>query len=292
MLLPPESFQRPFSYISRHVYALIDIKWGAWALMAFYISLLSGIVVGLQYDYLYPAYATAALDLLAPYGRFFRSLHFYSSQFFFFFSCFHLFAVYQETIKFSILEWLRLIGILPLILFLLFTGYILRGDNTGSSAGLIAENIILAIPVVGHALNDLLFDLSTSGLRKVYLHHVIALDLLLLIFAWNHLRIYRIKIRNHLPLIALILVFSIFVSAPFEPDRLGISYISGPWFFLGLQELLRYMSPLVAGVGIPGIFLLALLSAYPTNNHLRSILIFLGSSLTCYAVLSAIALNR
>ena len=90
-------------------------------------------------------------------------------------------------------------------------------------------------------------------MRKVYLHHVIALDLLLLIFAWNHLRMYRIKIRDHLPIIALMLIFSVFVAAPFEPDRLGISYISGPWFFLGLQELLRYLSPLVAGVDYTGI---------------------------------------
>lgn len=292
MLALPDSLRRQFSFICRRFTVLQEIKWGAWALIAFYISLLSGIVVGLQYDYLHPSYATASLDLLAPYGRFFRSLHFYSSQFFFFFSCFHLLAVYQKTIKYGIAEWLRLVSILPLILLLLFTGYILRGDNTGSSAGLIAENIILAVPLLGHALNDLLFDLSASGLRKVYLHHVIALDLLLLIFAWNHLRLYRIIIRDYLPLIALMLVFSVFVAAPFEPDRLGISYISGPWFFLGLQELLRYLPPLLAGVFIPGLFLLGLLAAHPANSHQRSMAILLSVSLVFYAVLSAIAWIR
>ncbi len=292
MLLLPESFRRQLTLICRYSSALQEIKWGAWALTAFYVSLLSGIVVGLQYDYLHPAYATAALDLLAPFGGFFRSLHFFSSQFFFFFSCFHLLAVYQKTTNHSILEWLRLVGILPLILLLLFTGYILRGDNTGSSAGLIAENIILAIPVAGHALNNLLFDLSASGLRKVYLHHVVALDLLLLIFAWNHLRLYRIKVSDHLPLIALMLIFSVFVAAPFEPDRLGISYISGPWFFLGLQELLRYLPPLLAGVAIPGLFLLAFFTAHPKNKHVRNIFIMLSLSLIIYAILSAVAWTR
>ena len=292
MLLLLESLQRPLSVICGHFSAVKEIKWGAWALTAFYVSLVSGIIVGLQYDYLHPSYATAALDLLAPYGRFFRSLHFFSSQFFFFFSCFHLLAVFQQTTKYSFLQWLRLIGILPLILLLLFTGYILRGDTTGSSAGLIAENIIQAIPVVGHALNDLFFDLSAGGLRKVYLHHVISLDLLLLIFAWNHFRLYRIKVRDHLPLIALMLIFSVFVAAPFEPERLGISYITGPWFFLGLQELLRYWPPLIAGVAVPGLFLLALFSAYPANNHLRTILVLLGSSLICYTILSTVAWTR
>ena len=292
MLLLLDSLQRPFNFIRRYFSAVKEIKWGAWALTAFYISLLSGLIVGLQYDYLHPAYATAALDLLAPYGRFFRSLHFYSSQFFFFFCCIHLLAVFQQTIKYSFLDWLRLTGILPLILLLLFTGYILRGDNTGSSAGLIAENIIQAIPVIGHALNDLFFDLSAGGLRKVYLHHVISLDLLLLILAWNHLRLYRIKVRNYLPLIALMMIFSIFIAAPFEPDRLGISYISGPWFFLGLQELLRYWPPLIAGVGVPGLFMLALFYAYPANSHLRAILILLGFALICDTILSAVAWTR
>jgi hypothetical protein len=292
MLLLPESLHRPLSIFFQHSAVLKEIKWGAWALIAFYISLLSGIIVGLQYDYLHPFYSTTAIDLLAPYGRFFRSLHFFSSQFFFFFCCFHLLAIYNKTLNYSKLEWIRLIGSLPLILLLLFTGYILRGDSTGSSAGIIAENIILAIPVIGPPLNDLLFSINDSGLRKVYIHHVIALDLLLLIFAWNHLRIYRINVREHLPIIASILIFSVFVSAPFEPDRLGISYLPGPWFFLGLQELLRYLPPLVAGVGVPGIFLFTLCSAHPANKNFRVIVIMIAFSLSCYAILSCIAWNR
>ena len=292
MLLLPESLPRHLSIFLQIFSALKDIKWGAWTLIAFYISLLSGIIVGLQYDYLNPFYSTTAIDVLAPYGRFFRSLHFFSSQFFFFFCCFHLLAIHKKTLQYSRFEWLRLVGSLPLILFLLFTGYILRGDNTGSSAGIIAENIIQAIPVFGTPLNELFFSLSDSGLRKVYIHHVIALDLLLLIFAWNHLRIYRINVREYLPLVFSILTFSVFISAPFEPDRLGISYISGPWFFLGLQELLRYFPPLLAGVAIPGIFLIALFSAHPANKHFRVIIFLIGFLLSCYAILSYIAWNR
>ncbi len=288
----PKSFHSPFGTICQHFSAVKEIKWGAWGLIAFYISLLSGIIVGLQYDYLNPFYSTTTIDLLAPYGRFFRSLHFFSSQFFLFFCCFHLLAIYSKTLNYSRLEWMRLIGSLPLILLLLFTGYILRGDNTGSSAGTIAENIIQAIPIIGHTLNSLFFSISDSGLRKVYIQHVVALDILLLIFAWNHLRIYRINIRDHLPLTASILIFSVFFSAPFEPYRLGISYLPGPWFFLGLQELLRYFPPLVAGFGVPVLFFIALISAHPANKHFRVILIIIGCSLSCYTILSCIAWNR
>lgn len=292
MLLLPKSFYRSITLFIEHLSTLKEIKWGAWTLIAFYISLLSGIIVGLQYDYLNPFYSTTAIDLLTPYGRFFRSLHFFSSQFFFFFCCFHLLAIYDKTYKYSMMEWARLIGSLPLILLLLFTGYVLRGDNTGYSAGIIAENIMLAIPVLGPSLNDLFLSLSDSGLRKVYIHHVIALDLLLLIFAWNHLRIYRINVRDYLPLVAAILIFSVFISAPFEPERLGISYIAGPWFFLGLQELLRYFPTLIAGVIMPLLLFIALLSAHPANRHYRIIVIMIGLSLCGYALLSYIAWHR
>ncbi len=292
MLLLSEALQRPLRIFFQYISTVKEIKWGAWTLIAFYVSLFSGIIVGLQYDYLNPFYSTTAIDLLAPYGRFFRSLHFFSSQFFFLFCCIHLLVVYEKTKTYTNGEWLRLIGSLPLILLLLFTGYILRGDNTGSSAGVIAENIIQAIPVVGIHLNDLLFSISGNGLRKVYIHHVIGLDLLLIILIWNHLRIYRIKVREHLPLIASILFFSVFISAPFEPDRIGISYISGPWFFLGLQELLRYLPPLVAGIAIPVLFLIALFSAHPAKKYFRNIVITIGFSLGCYALLTCIAWNR
>ena len=292
MLSLPKFLHRPIITFLEHSFALKEIKWGAWALIAFYISLLSGVIVGLQYDYLDPFYSSTAIDLLAPYGRFFRSLHFFSSQFFFFFCCFHLLTIYRKTLNYSRLEWMRLIGSLPLILLLLFTGYILRGDHTGSSAGIIAENIIQAIPLIGHPLNDLLFSVSNSGLRKVYIQHVVALDILLLIFIWNHLRIYRIKIREHLPLVASMLIFSVFISAPFEPYRLGINYLPGPWFFLGLQELLRYLPPLVAGVAVPGMIFAALLSAHPANKYFRVLAIFIGCSLLFYIILSCIAWSR
>jgi len=292
MLLQPETPHRPLSIIRQYISALKEIKWGAWALIAFYVSLISGIVVGLQYDYADPFYSTTSIDLLTPYGCFFRSLHFYSSQLFFFFSCFHLLAIYTKTLNFSKLEWIRLIGSLPLILFLLFTGYILRGDTTGTSAGIIAENTILPIPFIGSFLNDLLFSLTDNGLRKVYLHHVISFDLLLLVFAWNHLRIYRIKVGEYLPLVAPMLIFSILISAPLEPDRLGIPYISGPWFFLGLQELLRYFPPFAAGVGMPLFFLIALFSVHPANRYHRGIVLFIAFLLCCYAILSGIAWIR
>jgi len=56
-------------------------------------------------------------------------------------------------------------------------------------------------------------------------------------------------------------VFSMFVSAPLRElanSNLTPNPSKAPWYFLGLQELLRYFHPMVAGVTIPGIALVIL----------------------------------
>ncbi|SHO51004.1 cytochrome b N-terminal domain-containing protein [Desulfopila aestuarii] len=269
-----------------------SFRWGGWSLVSLYLSLFSGIVVGLQYDLTDPYYSVAALDLLVPHGEFFRSVHFYSSQAFFLFGCAHLVATYSKTEDYSFQEWVLLICSLVAGLLLLFTGYILRADSTGFAAGMIAESIIKTIPLIGNTLNTLFFAVSDWGMQRVYVHHVITLDLFWLMLAWNHLRRYRVRVADHIPLLCVTLVFCVMVAAPVEPDKLGTTYIAGPWFFLGLQELLRYLHPLFAGVIFPAAFLVALLYAQSGRKHLRLLLSLIYGWLVVYAILTVIASVR
>ena len=269
---------------------IINIKWGSWSLICLYISLLSGVIVGLQYDLSEPFYSTAALDLLIPYGKYFRSLHFYSSQFFFLFAVIHYIVAFNKTDSYSNNRRILLVLSLPTSLLLLFTGYVLRNDSTGASAGVIAENILLATPLIGSIFNELLFSITNHGMQRVYLHHVISFDLLLLILAWEHLRRYPVKISHYPLLITLVLSFSIFISAPMDPEELGRFYITGPWFFLGLQELLRYLPPFIAGIVIPGFFLMVLIIFSKSHRWFSRLLTVICGWLLVYTVLTVIAL--
>jgi len=237
---------------------MAGIKWGEWSLIALFLSVLSGLLVAFQYDPATPLYSASSLDVLVPFGGSFRALHFYSSQLFFLLSIIHLWAVFDRTESYNRGQWIRLTSTIPVALLLLFTGYILRADSTGSSAGLIAENIILSIPIIGHTFNDLLFSITDDGMKRVYINHVIGFGIIWGVLAWEHLRKYRTSFRQHPLLTVTLLLFCLLPTAPFEAEKLGVFHINGPWFFLGLQELLRFFPPLLAGVLFPATLLLAL----------------------------------
>ncbi|MDO8948284.1 MAG: cytochrome b N-terminal domain-containing protein [Desulfocapsaceae bacterium] len=271
---------------------LRTVKWGEWSLITLFISVLSGILVAFQYDPATPLYSTGSLDLLVPFGDYFRSLHFYSSQLFFLLTLIHLWAIFERADTYSRAQWIRLTATLPVALLLLFTGYVLRADSTGASAGLIAENIITAIPGVGTTLNDLLFSITDDGMKRVYVNHVIGFGIIWGILAWEHLRKYRTSFRDHPLLTAIILLCCLLTAAPFDPEKLGVFHINGPWFFLGLQELLRFFPPLLAGVIFPSTLLLALFFLQRHNRYYPRLLTFILGWLCIYTLLTAIALCR
>ncbi len=268
------------------------IHWGGFSFVSLYISVLSGLVVGFQYDPASPLYSVSTLDMLVPYGAYFRSLHFYSSQLFFLFCLCHLIGIFGKTENYSSRQWIMLTATLPVALLILFSGYVLRGDATGSSAGMIAEAILLDIPVIGGNINDLLFSISDNGMKRIYINHIIGFGLLWGWLAWGHVKKYRVSVTHYTFLCITILLFSALVAAPFEADHLGIIHIAGPWFFLGLQELLRYLPPLLAGIIYPASLLLSLALLQKKNRFFTPLLIYILFWLFSYTVLTGIALTR
>lgn len=272
---------------------LCAIRWGGHTLISLYISVLSGIVVALQYNSNEPFYSTATIELVAPFGWFWRALHYYSSQAFFLLLLSHCCIIlWQNDAKFKRTAWIRLCSSIPVALLLLFTGYILRADATGEAAGAIAEHITLSIPLLGGPLNHILFDINSSGLTKVYTNHLIGLMVLGGFCVWPHLRRYTAKPLHHIPIILIIIVLSITLSTPVEPERIGLLHIAGPWFFLGLQELLRSIPPFWAGVVIPGSVLVALLFLPRADNPRTRCLWFLVFWLILYTGLSCLSYSR
>jgi ubiquinol-cytochrome c reductase cytochrome b subunit len=269
------------------------LRWGGKTLISLWISILSGLVLGLQYRVVEPFYSTVTIELLVPFGSFWRSLHYYSSQAFFLLLLMHLLvSIWENRVRFSSAAWLRLSTVVPVAGLLLFTGYILRGDATGEAAGAIAENIMLSIPLLGKPLNKIFFDISSSGLNKVYLHHSLGFLVLGVLALWPHLRRYPVSWYQHLPLLLLLLLGALHLKTPIEPDRFGLVHIAGPWFLMGMQEMLRYLPTFWAGVFIPALPLLAVAFLPPEGRPRLASLLFLVVWLLTYALLSYLSLTR
>jgi ubiquinol-cytochrome c reductase cytochrome b subunit len=244
---------------------LLTFRWGGNSLAALYVSVISGLVLAWQYDLSEPYYSAGTLELVTTFGSFWRSCHFYSSQAFFLLLLLHFLVVLLNRAGLARAgaspdapppqpageNLARLYLTLPVALLLLFTGYVLRADATGEAAGLIGENITLALPLAGHYLNALLFNIGQTGMRVVYANHLIGLLVAGGGLAWLHLRRYRIRLGDYGGLLVMLAAFSLLVPAPFEPFRVGAFHIAGPWFFIGIQELLRYLQPLWGGIVFP-----------------------------------------
>jgi ubiquinol-cytochrome c reductase cytochrome b subunit len=215
----------------------------------------------LQYNPGTAYYSANSLDAVVPFGAFWRSLHFFSSQVFFLFSVIHFIVLIAQGKhrKINRSNWYLLTSSFAVLLLILFTGYVLRGDATGSFAGIIAENIILSVPILGKWINYFLFSIAESGLTRVFSNHMVGLCLIWLFMSWNHIRHYSISLYRSAEFSLLLVLFCMFVQAPMEPEKLGVFKVNGPWFFLGLQEMLKYIPPFWAGVFFPGSLIVALL---------------------------------
>lgn len=268
-------------------------RWGGQSLISLYISIISGIIVALQYNVATPFYSTATIELAVPYGTFWRALHYYSSQAFFLLLLCHIGAtLWKNDTPFTRGAWIRVCSSLPIAVLLLFTGYVLRGDATGEAAGAIAENICYSIPLIGNWINDLFFDITDSGVQKVYMHHLIGLVALGAFSLWPHLKRYPTSWKNHSLLVFLTVLVSILFITPIEPDRVGLLHIGGPWFFLGLQELLRYLPTFFAGVAIPLMPVLTLFFL-PVEKRKRAWYLWgIGAWLMFYVVFTLLSYQR
>ncbi len=246
----------------------------------------SGILVAYHF---YPDHAfvsVVGLDTVIPFGRLIRGVHFWSSQFFFLLLLWHLWESIRSGahLRRRLLYWSGLVLLLPAALMALFTGYVLREDQTGMAAGAIAEHLALSVPLIGRVVNALFFDLEHSGLIRVYSAHILIFFIILWGSLWYHLKRRRLGSEDLLRALVLSLIPALILAAPLEMTS-GALLIKGPWFFLGVQELLRYLPPLVAGVLYPAVPIGALL-ALPRAE--KPSLLTLGLWLVSYFILTLV----
>ena len=271
---------------------------GQLCLAALLLSMLSGFIVGYHYEVALAFISTVSIDALLPYGRIWRSLHFWSSQAFMLLLCLHIYE--QRDFK-GIesanqgkrwkLHWSIVSITLPISIYALFSGYVLKADATGQAAGAIAEHLLLKIPHIGNILNSLLLDISSQGLNRVYVVHIFLGFLCWLISTWYHLGRIRISQKAFYFILSFCIVLSLAISSPLDAPGMNPHLIKGPWFFLGIQELLRFFHPLTAGIVFPAfpLLLVALMSWIRKKKYLYLSFLFWCIA---YSIVTVMAVSR
>jgi quinol-cytochrome oxidoreductase complex cytochrome b subunit len=231
------------------------------------------------------AQSVQTITFLVPFGSLVRGVHYWSAQLLMVASALHLLRViltgaYARQRRFNYLLGLALFLIL---LFLNFSGYILRWDEGIRWALVAGTNLIRTIPIIGQTLYLILMGGSQPGpasLLRFYAWHIFGLSLVCIFVVGWHLfrvrrdggiavpppdlrsdsnRITRFELVRREVLAGLItLTFLIILTlvrpAPLAPAiQAGLTNPDGraPWFFLWVQQLLKWGDPFFFGVLIP-----------------------------------------
>ncbi len=225
------------------------------SLAALVLCLASGLILAFQYRPWGDTFASVEhITGTVPYGFFFRRLHWVSGQVFVILVLLHAADHLARRVyrKLSFVSWAKLWAATAVALFLLFTGFILKADQEAVFAARIMQELTLRMPLAGSFLARLLVD-PAAPFFLPWLHHCLLLTPLMVWLLASHVRRWLPDARDAMLAGLPLLVWSVFIplSPAYPPTAPSLTHVTGPWFFLGVQEMLRHMDPLLAGVVLP-----------------------------------------
>jgi len=222
------------------------VTFGDAALAAFVLCAVSGVLLAAGFDARDGARSIAEWLLASPGATYLRNLHYWTAQAFLVLTVLHGWDHLRRGSEARVAPgvWLRLVASLPVLAFLMLSGFLLRADADAQQARRIFEEVVRLVPLAGPMLATFLFGAEEGSLQVVYLHHAATATLIVWLVIIDHAR--RLWGGARAMLVATLGtgVMAVLVS-PGLHDALD-PVIKGPWYFLGLQEGLHWTAwPLV-----------------------------------------------
>ena len=214
------------------------------------------------------------ITTLVPYGRFFRQLHYGAGELFVILMLLHTVDHFLKR-RYSLYSpraWTVLILSLCLCFFALFTGFILKGDKEGLFAGEVFMGILGTIPLLGKRLAGLFIVPGSGFLFLPYLYHCFFLPILIVYLIREHIREWLPDTKFLYATAMGLFSYAMLVAPGVDiPPGAPVKEVHGPWFFLGVQTLLKVMPPLWAGIVLPCLFLGCVFILPRTRNSWRRV---------------------
>lgn len=276
---------------------------GGMCLVLFLLLALSGVLMLFIYEpFPEKAYhSVLTLQNNIMFGQLIRNIHHWSANFLIIISFLHLLRVFYTGAFHSVRQFNWVIGFLLFmgIVFSNFTGYLLPWDQLAYWAVTISTAMTEYIPLVGTWIQGILRGGRETGSSTLIifftLHTTVIPGILVTLMFYHFWRVRKaggvvlplnsdeaphtkppmvqtlpnLVLREGvvaLILIAVILMFSVFVNAPLSDmanPGLSPNPAKAPWYFMGFQELLLHFHPVFAVFIIPStLFLMILILPY------------------------------
>ncbi len=203
------------------------------------VSVLSGLLPIFVYHPSAAYDSVQKLTFLIPYGAFFRQLHYFSSELFLVFLLGHvMLELGRRAVSTARASWLYAVAGLGIVVLLMFSGFILKGDQSGSAAAQVALHLMSQTPL----LNRLVPLVKDTELfySKFFVWHVIFLPLLLVWMTWKHIG--KIQARREYWIVGLgmgVLLLLLMTMPEDIAPTATVEHLRGPWFFWGAENLLQ-----------------------------------------------------
>ncbi len=212
------------------------------ATSALLLCAISGVLLAIPYDFTRAHQSISEILLFNPTGTFIRNFHYWSAQVFFILSILHIYDHLHKSTETNIRNkrtWLILCLVLVSIGYEMISGFILKGDAGGIQARRIVASMLESVPFAGKMLGSALTG-TEDNWQIIYIQHVAAGTILLFIGIYDHVRTIWPRLKTLVLLLAMLIVISLLFRAPL--GQVDSNQIKGPWFFVGIQEMLHLTS--------------------------------------------------
>ncbi len=213
---------------------------GQLALAALVVGIVTGVALSAGYDVGAAQRSLGLVELSSRWGRLLRSLHAWSGHALLLLALAHTaehLALRSEA-RLPPWRWIRVVLLVPVLVGLLLSGFILKGDAEAEMARHVVAGLLDRLPW-GPAAAAALTG-TGRDLQLPYVHHAATLTVLVAWLAVEHGR--RVWPSNAALLYALAgIAAGALLNAPALHDGVD-PVVKGPWFLVAVQELLHWTS--------------------------------------------------
>jgi len=254
--------------------------WGEIALSAFIIALVSGVLLIPFISSGNESFLLLSKLVASNAGYLVHSVHSYSADIFLISLVMHTFEyLYKKAhLSYSMRSWFWLVLLSIVSIIVVLSGFLSIGSKESMSAIAILKGIFEPVVFIGKPVVQFLFGRQSTS--TIYTHHVSTFTVLPLILVYVHIR--RIKPDVYAIIYTLGLTLLI---AWLQPAAIGhlpdsvMEVVKGPWYFIGLQEMLGWMPVWLAGIIFPvfgiGLFWLLPLSEQTSKIMIRFLILIM-----------------